>query len=185
MSRPAMSFAQDWYLYLSKLVTLPGASDAFLRLVLDQFLFSPIFIRIFLATLEIHHKLSDSLRFKQTGRLMHAHCGFYFNMYLFTTLIHVFAANVIALAWNAILSFKAHKEKEVGTTVCGGTSSVKGVAGDDYGRPDGTSSVEARVAVEGSEGETLSSLILRWRPSLHSLPALHRHRARTISNTAR
>ncbi|XP_027350323.1 protein sym-1 isoform X2 [Abrus precatorius] len=40
-----------WYLYLSKLVTLPGASGALLRLVLDQFLFSPIFIGVFLATL--------------------------------------------------------------------------------------------------------------------------------------
>ncbi|XP_014498682.1 PXMP2/4 family protein 4-like [Vigna radiata var. radiata] len=40
-----------WYLYLSKLVTLPGASGAFLRLVLDQLLFSPIFIGVFLATL--------------------------------------------------------------------------------------------------------------------------------------
>nr|POE61112.1 pxmp2/4 family protein 4 [Quercus suber] len=40
-----------WYLYLSKLVPLPGASGAFLRLLLDQFLFSPIFIGVFLATL--------------------------------------------------------------------------------------------------------------------------------------
>ncbi|KAJ0099526.1 hypothetical protein Patl1_21064 [Pistacia atlantica] len=37
-----------WYLYLSKLVTLPGASGAFLRLLLDQFIFSPIFIGVFL-----------------------------------------------------------------------------------------------------------------------------------------
>ncbi|KAL5134646.1 PXMP2/4 family protein 4 [Glycine soja] len=40
-----------WYLYLSKLVTLPGASGALLRLVLDQFLFSPIFSGVFLSTL--------------------------------------------------------------------------------------------------------------------------------------
>ncbi|CAI9102886.1 OLC1v1001252C1 [Oldenlandia corymbosa var. corymbosa] len=40
-----------WYLYLSKLVTKPGASGAILRLLLDQFLFSPIFIGTFLSTL--------------------------------------------------------------------------------------------------------------------------------------
>ncbi|KAL0452973.1 UNVERIFIED_CONTAM: hypothetical protein Slati_1275400 [Sesamum latifolium] len=40
-----------WYLYLSNLVTAPGASGAFLRLFLDQFLFSPIFIGTFLSTL--------------------------------------------------------------------------------------------------------------------------------------
>ncbi|KAL0341698.1 UNVERIFIED_CONTAM: Peroxisomal membrane protein 2 [Sesamum calycinum] len=39
------------YLYLSNLVTAPGASGAFLRLFLDQFLFSPIFIGTFLSTL--------------------------------------------------------------------------------------------------------------------------------------
>ncbi|KAL0318696.1 UNVERIFIED_CONTAM: GEM-like protein 6 [Sesamum angustifolium] len=40
-----------WYLYLSNLVTAPGASGAFLRLFLDQFLFSPIFIGTFLSAL--------------------------------------------------------------------------------------------------------------------------------------
>ncbi|KAL3585176.1 hypothetical protein D5086_012043 [Populus alba] len=40
-----------WYLYLSKLVTLPGASGAFLRLLVDQFVFAPIFIGVFLSTL--------------------------------------------------------------------------------------------------------------------------------------
>ncbi|KAJ6870294.1 hypothetical protein NC652_036046 [Populus alba x Populus x berolinensis] len=40
-----------WYLYLSKLVTVPGASGAFLRLLADQFVFSPIFIGVFLSTL--------------------------------------------------------------------------------------------------------------------------------------
>ncbi|GFP88525.1 protein sym-1 [Phtheirospermum japonicum] len=40
-----------WYLYLSKLVTIPGASGAFLRLLLDQFIFAPIFIGTFLSAL--------------------------------------------------------------------------------------------------------------------------------------
>ncbi|CAK9180234.1 unnamed protein product [Ilex paraguariensis] len=45
------AFHTNRYLYLSKLVTMPGASGAFLRLVLDQFLFAPIFIGVFLSTL--------------------------------------------------------------------------------------------------------------------------------------
>ncbi|KVI07447.1 Mpv17/PMP22 [Cynara cardunculus var. scolymus] len=39
-----------WYLYLSKLVTMTGASGAFLRLIVDQFLFAPAFIGVFLST---------------------------------------------------------------------------------------------------------------------------------------
>ncbi|KAH6809354.1 Peroxisomal membrane 22 kDa family protein [Perilla frutescens var. frutescens] len=48
MVGPTLHF---WYLYLSKLVTTPGASGAFLRLLLDQFIFAPIFIGTFLSTL--------------------------------------------------------------------------------------------------------------------------------------
>ncbi|KAK1388086.1 Peroxisomal membrane protein MPV17 [Heracleum sosnowskyi] len=40
-----------WYLYLSKLVTTPGASGAFLRLVVDQFIFAPTFVGVFLSAL--------------------------------------------------------------------------------------------------------------------------------------
>ncbi|OWM78870.1 hypothetical protein CDL15_Pgr003041 [Punica granatum] len=40
-----------WYLFLSKLITVPGTSGALMRLLLDQFVFSPIFIGVFLSTL--------------------------------------------------------------------------------------------------------------------------------------
>ncbi|KAF6151889.1 hypothetical protein GIB67_010463 [Kingdonia uniflora] len=40
-----------WYLNLSKMVTIPGATGVVLRLLLDQFLFSPIFIGVFLSSL--------------------------------------------------------------------------------------------------------------------------------------
>ncbi|XP_028223641.1 protein sym-1-like [Glycine soja] len=78
-----------WYLYMSKLVTLPGASGALLRLVLDQFLFSPIFSGVFLSTLVTLEGSPSQVVPK---------------------LKQVLAANVIALMWNIILSFMAHKE---------------------------------------------------------------------------
>ncbi|OMP07998.1 Mpv17/PMP22 [Corchorus olitorius] len=78
-----------WYLSLSNLVKVPGASGAFLRLLLDQFLFSPIFIGVFLSTLVTLE-----------GRPSH----------VVPKLQQVLAANFIALVWNVILSFKAHKE---------------------------------------------------------------------------
>ncbi|KAK6148560.1 hypothetical protein DH2020_019472 [Rehmannia glutinosa] len=78
-----------WYLYLSKLVTAPGAAGAFLRLLLDQFLFSPIFIGTFLSTLVTLE-----------GKPSH----------VIPKLQQVLAANFIALVWNVILSYKAHKE---------------------------------------------------------------------------
>ncbi|KAK9154558.1 hypothetical protein Sjap_002038 [Stephania japonica] len=111
-----------WYLFLSKLVTVPGASGAFLRLILDQFIFSPIFIGVFLSTLltlegkssQVVPKLQqwwqignvDTISVSELSICSSAIPG------LWKDLINevVLAANVIALVWNVILSFKAHKE---------------------------------------------------------------------------
>ncbi|KAK7286641.1 hypothetical protein RJT34_21781 [Clitoria ternatea] len=107
-----------WYLYLSKLVTLPGASGAVLRLVLDQFLFSPIFIGVFLATLvTLEGKPSQAVpKLKQewfSAVLANWQLWIPFQFLNFRFVpqqFQVLAANVIALVWNVILSFKAHKE---------------------------------------------------------------------------
>ncbi|XP_061344534.1 uncharacterized protein LOC133290470 [Gastrolobium bilobum] len=107
-----------WYLYLSKLVTLPGASGALLRLVLDQFLFSPIFIGVFLATLvtleggpsQAVPKLKQEW-FSAVLANWQLWIPFQFLNFRFVPQqFQVLAANVIALVWNVILSFKAHKE---------------------------------------------------------------------------
>ncbi|QCD97110.1 protein sym-1 [Vigna unguiculata] len=107
-----------WYLYLSKLVTLPGASGALLRLGLDQFLFSPIFIGVFLATLvtlegnpsQAVPKLKQEW-FSAVQANWKLWIPFQFLNFRFVPQqFQVLAANVIALAWNVILSFKAHKE---------------------------------------------------------------------------
>ncbi|XP_057437871.1 protein sym-1 [Lotus japonicus] len=107
-----------WYFYLSKLVTLPGASGAILRLVIDQFIFSPIFIGVFLASL-VTLEGSPSLvvpKLKQewfSSVLANWKLWIPFQFLNFRFVpqqFQVLAANVIALVWNVILSFKAHKE---------------------------------------------------------------------------
>ncbi|KAL6337661.1 hypothetical protein AAG906_037254 [Vitis piasezkii] len=107
-----------WYLYLSKLVTIPGASGAFLRLLLDQFLFSPIFIGVFLSTLvtlegrpsQVVPKLQQEW-FSAVLANWQLWIPFQFLNFRFVPQqFQVLAANVVALAWNVILSFKAHKE---------------------------------------------------------------------------
>ncbi|KAJ9180940.1 hypothetical protein P3X46_009124 [Hevea brasiliensis] len=107
-----------WYLYLSKLVTLPGASGAFLRLLLDQFLFSPIFIGVFLSTLvtlegrpqQVVPKLQQEW-FSAVLANWQLWIPFQFLNFRFVPQqFQVLAANAIALIWNVILSFKAHKE---------------------------------------------------------------------------
>ncbi|KAG5242496.1 protein sym [Salix suchowensis] len=107
-----------WYLYLSKLVTLPGASGAFLRLLVDQFVFSPIFIGVFLSTLvtlegrpsEVIPKLQQEW-FSAVLANWQLWVPFQFLNFRFVPQqFQVLAANVIALVWNVILSFKAHKE---------------------------------------------------------------------------
>ncbi|XP_052175147.1 protein sym-1 [Diospyros lotus] len=107
-----------WYLYLSKLVTLPGASGAFLRLLLDQFLFSPAFIGVFLSTLvtlegrpsQVVPKLQQEW-FSAVLANWQLWIPFQFLNFRFVPQqFQVLAANFIALIWNVILSYKAHKE---------------------------------------------------------------------------
>ncbi|XP_015577569.2 protein sym-1 [Ricinus communis] len=107
-----------WYLYLSKVVTLTGASGASLRLLLDQFLFSPIFIGVFLAALvalegrpeQVIPKLQQEW-FSAVLANWQLWIPFQFLNFRFVPQqFQVLAANGIALVWNVILSFKAHKE---------------------------------------------------------------------------
>ncbi|CAK9322805.1 unnamed protein product [Citrullus colocynthis] len=112
---PALHF---WYLYLSQLVTLPGASGAFLRLLLDQFIFTPVFLGVFLTGLvtlegrpsQIIPKLQQEW-FSSVVANWKLWIPFQFLNFRFVPQqFQVLAANVLALAWNVILSFKAHKE---------------------------------------------------------------------------
>ncbi|MED6165693.1 hypothetical protein PIB30_102075 [Stylosanthes scabra] len=117
MDRGRIGHSLILYLYLSKLVTIPGASGAFLRLVIDQFLFSPIFIAVFLATLvtlergpsQAIPKLKQEW-FSSVVANWQLWIPFQFLNFRFVPQqFQVLAANVIALVWNVILSFKAHK----------------------------------------------------------------------------
>ncbi|KAJ4787050.1 Protein Mpv17 [Rhynchospora pubera] len=107
-----------WYLYLSKLVTIKGASGAIARLCLDQFLFSPVFIGVFMSLLvTLEGKPSHVMpKLKQEWFLSvianwQLWIPFQFlNFYFVPQKFQVLAANFVALAWNVILSFKAHKE---------------------------------------------------------------------------
>ncbi|KAL7115482.1 hypothetical protein ACP275_04G186400 [Erythranthe tilingii] len=107
-----------WYLSLSKLVTAPGASGAFLRLLLDQFLFAPVFIGVFLSTLmtlegrpsEVIPKLQQEW-FSSVLANWQLWIPFQFINFRFVPQqFQVLAANFIAVIWNVILSYKAHKE---------------------------------------------------------------------------
>ncbi|KAK3001392.1 hypothetical protein RJ639_020841, partial [Escallonia herrerae] len=107
-----------WYLYLSRLVTIPGASGAFLRLLLDQFIFAPTFIGVFLSTLvtlegrpsEVKPKLQQEW-FPSVLANWQLWIPFQFLNFRFVPQqFQVLAANVVALAWNVILSYKAHKQ---------------------------------------------------------------------------
>lgn len=107
-----------WYLYLSKLVTLPGASGAFLRLLLDQFVFAPAFIGVFLSALvtlegrpsEVVPKLKQEW-FSSVLANWKLWIPFQFLNFRFVPQqFQVLASNFVAVAWNVILSYKAHKE---------------------------------------------------------------------------
>ncbi|MCO5578102.1 hypothetical protein L7F22_031940 [Adiantum nelumboides] len=107
-----------WYLTLSKLLPGPGTTRAVARLILDQFLFSPIFIGIFISalmTLEGHsYDIVPKLKqdwFTVVLANWKIWIPFQFLNFLFVPQqLQVLAANVIALAWNTYLSFAAHKD---------------------------------------------------------------------------
>ncbi|MQM17572.1 hypothetical protein Taro_050545, partial [Colocasia esculenta] len=129
-----------WYLYLSKLVTVQGPSGALLRLLLDQasvfvifigdsgticaasieFVFSPIFIGVFLSSLitlegrpsQVLPKLQQEW-FSSVLANWKLWIPFQFlNFWFVPQQFQVLAANFVALVWNVILSFKAHREIE-------------------------------------------------------------------------
>ncbi|CAN6863774.1 unnamed protein product [Brassica oleracea] len=112
---PALHF---WYLYLSKVVTASGLSGAVLRLLLDQFVFAPVFVGVFLsAVVTLEGKPSNvipKLKQEWTGAVVanwQLWIPFQFLNFRFVPQnFQVLASNVVALAWNVILSFKAHKE---------------------------------------------------------------------------
>ncbi|KAJ0243889.1 Peroxisomal membrane 22 kDa [Hirschfeldia incana] len=112
---PALHF---WYLYLSKVVTASGLSGAVLRLLLDQFVFAPVFVGVFLSavvTLEGNpSNVIPKLKQEWTGAVLanwQLWIPFQFLNFRFVPQnFQVLASNVVALAWNVILSFKAHKE---------------------------------------------------------------------------
>ncbi|XP_059304503.1 protein sym-1-like [Lycium ferocissimum] len=107
-----------WYLYLSKLVTTPGLSGTLMRLVIDQFLFAPIFVGVFLSSLvtlegrssQVIPKLQQEW-FSSVLANWQLWIPFQFINFRFVPQqFQVLAANFIALVWNVILSYKAHKE---------------------------------------------------------------------------
>ncbi|KAH7690864.1 Mpv17/PMP22 protein [Dioscorea alata] len=107
-----------WYLSLSKLVTTPGASGAFVCLLLDQFLFSPIFIGVFLSLVVILEGRPSQVvpKLKQewpSSMVANWQLWIPFQFLIFRFVpqqFQVLATDFVALAWNAILSFKAHRE---------------------------------------------------------------------------
>ncbi|KFK26211.1 hypothetical protein AALP_AA8G217100 [Arabis alpina] len=111
---PALHF---WYLYLSKVVTASGLTGTVLRLLLDQFVFAPIFVGVFLSavvTLEGNpSNVIPKLQQEWTGAVLanwQLWIPFQFLNFRFVPQnFQVLASNVVALAWNVILSFKAHK----------------------------------------------------------------------------
>ncbi|KAM0949440.1 hypothetical protein DsansV1_C05g0052501 [Dioscorea sansibarensis] len=107
-----------WYLSLSNLVKANGASGAFLRLLLDQFLFSPIFIGVFLSLVvalegrpsQVVPKLKQEWPSSVVANWQLWIPFQFLNFRFVPQQFQVLVANFVALAWNVILSFKAHRE---------------------------------------------------------------------------
>ncbi|KMZ73777.1 hypothetical protein ZOSMA_140G00150 [Zostera marina] len=112
---PALHY---WYYSLSKIVKISGTNGTFLRLLLDQFLFSPTFIAVFmssLVTLEGKPSLVIPKLKQEWVSAVIANWQLwipfqFLNFQFVPQPFQVLAANIVAIAWNVILSFMAHKE---------------------------------------------------------------------------
>ena len=115
---------------LGKIVTAQGSAKAFISLVLDQGLFAPAFLCVFLSSLfTIEGKASEIVpKLKQDfAPTVMANWNiwipFQFLNFRFVPLnLQVAAANVVALLWNTYLSWASHKEVVVETASKGNES---------------------------------------------------------------
>ncbi|XP_047323263.1 protein SYM1 [Impatiens glandulifera] len=106
-----------WYMYLNRLVSVTGASGALIRLLVDQCVFSPIFIGVFMTSLMILEGRSSQVvpKLKQewvSSLIANWQLWIPFQFLNFRFVppqFQVLFANVVALVWNVILSYKAHK----------------------------------------------------------------------------
>ena len=112
---PALHF---WYGTLGKIVTAQGSAKAFISLALDQGVFAPTFLCVFLSALftidgkpqEIAPKLKQDFASTVTMNWK-IWIPFQFLNFRYVPLqLQVAAANVVALLWNTYLSWASHKE---------------------------------------------------------------------------
>lgn len=112
-----------WYGTLGKIVTAQGSTKAFISLVLDQGLFAPAFLCVFLSSLfTIDGKMNEIVpKLKQdfaatVSMNWNIWIPFQYLNFRFVPLnLQVAAANVVALLWNTYLSWASHKEVVVET----------------------------------------------------------------------
>ena len=111
---PALHF---WYGALGKLVTVKGSVGAAISLILDQGLFAPVFMCVFLSSLFTIEGMQDKIvpKLKQdfvptVVANWQIWIPFQFFNFRFVPLnLQVAAANVVALLWNVYLSWASHK----------------------------------------------------------------------------
>ncbi|KAG6549234.1 hypothetical protein Mapa_009220 [Marchantia paleacea] len=117
LTGPTLHF---WYLALHKFVTVGGPVGVGVRLALDQFVFSPAFIAVFISSLMTLEGNSSQITAKLKQDLWPAVLMNWrlwipaqtINFMFVPQKLQVAFANVIALAWNTYMSYQSHKKVE-------------------------------------------------------------------------
>jgi len=107
-----------WYSTLGRIVTATGSVGAMIRMGLDQFLWAPVFIGVFISSLltlegrprEIPSKLRNDLAETVQANWKLWIPFQFLNFRLVPPPLQVGAANICALVWNTYLSFATHNE---------------------------------------------------------------------------
>lgn len=113
---------RTWYLTLEKIVKFPGPKGAFSKMCLDQSLFAPCFIVVFVSAASTLNGLSsqelvNNLRRDYTDILLTNWkiwpatqlANFYFVPFQHRILV----VNLVALFWNTYLAYKTNSHKQI------------------------------------------------------------------------
>eukprot|EP01024_Parvocaulis_polyphysoides_P061037 TRINITY_DN671_c2_g1_i3.p1 TRINITY_DN671_c2_g1~~TRINITY_DN671_c2_g1_i3.p1 ORF type:complete len:298 (+),score=38.12 TRINITY_DN671_c2_g1_i3:96-989(+) len=115
-----------WYTALNQIISKPGLVPGIQRMILDQFLWAPFFVGLFISSLMTVQALPSLIKIDDiSAKLRQDWFGTVklnwtlwvpaqtLNFWLVPPNLQVLVANITAIIWNVILSYTAHRKVEV------------------------------------------------------------------------
>eukprot|EP01025_Chloroclados_australasicus_P060557 TRINITY_DN7786_c0_g1_i1.p1 TRINITY_DN7786_c0_g1~~TRINITY_DN7786_c0_g1_i1.p1 ORF type:complete len:207 (-),score=16.05 TRINITY_DN7786_c0_g1_i1:261-881(-) len=112
-----------WYTLLNQMISKPGLLPGVYRMILDQFLWAPLFVGLFITTLMTINTLPQFIKYEEIQAKLHQDWfdtvklnwtlwvpAQTLNFWLVPPNLQVLVANITAIIWNVILSYFANRK---------------------------------------------------------------------------